>query len=157
MVDHAVIQSLRSLDFTSDLASHQYEKLAAMAQQLFFPAGQIIFREGDPDEFTYLIQEGQVAIDIRLPGKGKTTILTVGPGELLGWSSLFPAERKTASARTVRPTHALAFNAAQLRQTIQTDHDLGCVLLWRVAAVIAGRLKATRLQLLDIFAPAPVR
>lgn len=157
MVDDAVIQSLQSLDFTSDLEPHQYEKLAAMARQVAFPAGQVIFREGDPDELVYLIQEGQVAIDIRLPGKGKTTILTVGPGELLGWSSLFPAERKTASARAVLPTRALAFNAAQLRQTMQTDHDLGCVLLWRVAAVIAGRLKATRLQLMDIFASAPVR
>ena len=35
--------------------------------------------------------------------------------------------------------------------------DLGCALLWRVAGVIASRLKATRLQLLDIFEPGTGR
>jgi CRP-like cAMP-binding protein len=119
-----------------------------------FEADQIIFREADIGKFLYLVDSGQVAIEIRVPGQGRTTILTVGPGELLGWSSLFPSGRKTAGARTVTATRAIAVDAQRLRDTMFEDHDLGCAILWRITDVIAGRLKATRLQLLDIFAPS---
>ncbi len=157
MDESTMLEALQSLDFTRGLESKHLAKLATMAHEAIFPADHVIFREGDPGELVYVIEEGQVAIDIKVPGKGRTVILTVGPGELLGWSSLFPAERKTAGARATTPTRAIALNAAQMRETMQSDHDLGCVLLWRVATIIAGRLKATRLQLLDIFAHEPER
>lgn len=153
MNGETLLEALQRLDFTQELEPRHQAQLVSMAHRARFSAGHIIFREGDPGELVYLVEDGQVAIDIRVPGKGKTTILTIGPGQLLGWSSLFPGEHKTASARAVTPTEAIAFNAAELREVMQTDHDLGCVLLWRVANVIASRLKATRLQLLDIFAP----
>ena len=44
-------------------------------------------------------------------------------------------------------------NGVQLRKTCEKDHDLGYALAWYLAGVIAERLKATRLQLLDMFAP----
>ncbi len=157
MAEDQVLEVLQRLDFTRELEPYQQEKLAGMAQHVSFPADEIIFREGDPGRLVYLIEEGRVAIDVGIPSRGKATILTVGPGELLGWSSLFPGEHKTASGRTVTTTTALAFEAAQLRETMRNDHDLGCALLWRVAGVIAGRLKATRLQLLDIFEPGTGR
>jgi len=148
-----VLAALQTLEFTRDLDPKHLEKLASISYEVNFAEGQTIFREGDVGEVVYLIQEGQAAVDIHVPGRGRVTILTVGPGELLGWSTLFPSKRKTAGGRTVTPVKAIAINGAQLRELIQSDHDLGCVLLWRVAEVIAERLKATRLQLLDIFAP----
>lgn len=157
MDESAMMEALRSLDFTRDLEPAQLQRLAAIAHEAKFSAEHAIFREGDPGELVYVIQEGQVAIDIKVPGKSRVTILTVGSGELLGWSSLFPEGRKTAGARAMTPTRAIALNAALLREIMQSDHDLGCTLLWRVAAIIAGRLKATRLQLLDIFAHEPTR
>ena len=154
MASKEVLEQLQELEFTRDLEAGHIEKLAAIAYEVTFVAGQTLFREKDVGEFVYLIAEGKVALDIYVPGRGRTSVLTVGPGELLGWSSLFPSAQKTASARAVTDTQAIALNAAQLRDVMQADHDLGCALLWRVTEVIAGRLKATRLQLLDIFAPA---
>ncbi len=154
MTAETLLKVLESMEFTRGLERHHLEKLASMASELTFSEGEIIFREGDVGNLLYLIEEGQVAVDTHVPGRGRVTILTVGPGQLLGWSALFTQMRKTASARAVIPTRALAFNAAQLREMCDADHDLGYVLLWRVAEVIASRLKATRLQLLDIFAPS---
>lgn len=151
MPSQAVRQMLQESEIARDLSQEQIEKLAALASERTFSEGEIIFRENEVGTVLYIIGEGQVAIEIRVPGRGRRTILTVGSGQLLGWSSLFPSERKTAGARSVHPTRALAIDAASLRETIEQDHDLGCLLLWRIAEVIAGRLKATRLQLLDIF------
>lgn len=157
MASETVIQTLQAMETLQDLPPELLRKLANLACEVSFAENQILFREADIGEFVYLIDEGQVALDIRVPGRGRATILTVGPGQMLGWSALFPSGHKTAGARAVKPTRAIALNAAQLREAMQEDHELGCAMLWRVAEVIAGRLKATRLQLLDIFAHEPAQ
>ena len=153
MASETILETLQGLEFTRDLPPAQIEKLAALAFDVHFPENFTIFRELEAGELLYLIKEGQVALFVRVPGEGRTTILTLGPGELLGWSSLFPSGRKTASARTITLVEAIAFNAAQLREAMEEDNALCCSLLWRVTQIIASRLKATRLQLLDIYAP----
>lgn len=154
MPTRAVLQMVHESEIARELSQEQVEKLATLASERIFAEGEIIFRENEVGNVLYIIGEGQVAIEIRVPGRGRTTILTVGPGQLLGWSSLFPSERKTASARSVHATKAVAIDAVRLRELIEQDHELGCLLLWSIAGIIAGRLKATRLQLLDIFRPA---
>ncbi|MEA3334558.1 MAG: cyclic nucleotide-binding domain-containing protein [Chloroflexota bacterium] len=147
-----ILEILQEMDFTRDLEPDQQKKLASMAFQVSFPEETLIFREADEGELLYMIREGQVAIEIHVPGQGRSTILTLGPSQVLGWSSLIPTTRKTATARTVSPVQALAIDAKELRDTMQADHDLGFALLQQLVEVITGRLTATRLQLLDIFA-----
>ena len=110
-----------------------------------------MFREGDCDSVLYVVEEGRVAIEITIPGRGRVTILTVGPGEVFGWSSLFFQRPKTASARTVEPTRALALDAVRLRALCDADTRLGYLLTRRILDVVSERLKATRMQLLDIY------
>jgi len=153
MKTEMLINSLGSMEFTQGLESKHLEKLASIAREVTFAEGETIFHEGDMDDEVYLVQEGQVAVEIHVPGRGRITILTVGPGQLLAWSSLFPPQRKTASGCTLSPTRAIAIDGAQLREACEADHDLGYTVIWRVAGLVAERLKATRLQLLDMFAP----
>jgi CRP-like cAMP-binding protein len=154
MSPETIPETLQGLAFTQDLPSTQLDALAALAFEVTFPEDFTIFRETEAGELLYLIKEGHVALYVSVPGQGRKTILTLGPGQILGWSSLFPSGRKTASARTVTPVEAIAFNTAQLREAMDADKELGYALLWRIADVVASRLKATRLQLLDIFAPS---
>lgn len=58
---------------------------------------------------------------------------------------------RTAAARTIQPTRALALDAVPLRALCDADSQLGYVLTRRILEVVADRLKATRLQLLDIY------
>jgi CRP/FNR family cyclic AMP-dependent transcriptional regulator len=154
MTSEAMVKALQRMEFLQGLEPHQVEKLAAIAREVSFAADEVIFREGEVDNVVYLILEGQTAIDIYTSGRTWATILTVGPGQLLGWSSLFTQMRKTAKGRAVAPTRAIALNAPKLREVCEADHELGYIIGWRLAELIAGRLKATRLQLVDIFAPA---
>ena len=116
-------------------------------------AGTTVFREGDRDSFLYVVEEGRVAIEIAVPGRGRVIILTVGPGEVFGWSSIFQQRPKTASARTIEPTRALALDAGRLRELCDADPRLGYLLTRRILEVVSERLKATRMQLLDIYGP----
>jgi CRP-like cAMP-binding protein len=147
-----LLETLQDMDFGQNLKPEHLEKLAAMATEVEFPANATIFHEGELSDKVYLIVDGRVAVEIFVPSRGRVTILTLRNRQTLGWSPIFENKPNTASGRAMVPTKTLALNAKQLRTVCQEDHELGCALGWRVAETIAGRLKATRLQLLDIFA-----
>ena len=149
---HAISRSaLDQLTFTQGLESDQQDRIVEIARMREWNAGVTVFREGDFDSSLYVVETGRVAIDIAVPGRGRMTILTVGPGEVFGWSSLFLQRPKTASARTVEPTRALLLAADPLRELCDTDPRLGYLLTRRILDVVSERLKATRMQLLDIY------
>ena len=79
----------------------------------------MIYREGDPASPLYLVEEGLVALEMVVPGRGPITILTVGPGEIFGWSSLFYQRPKTSAARALTPTRAEALDSARLRAALR--------------------------------------
>jgi CRP/FNR family cyclic AMP-dependent transcriptional regulator len=151
MTPESILEALKAMDFFQGLEANHLETLASIATQVTFSEGAILFGEGDLSELVYLIQEGEVALETKVPGHGQVVIHTVEPGQLLGWSSLFPPERKTARARALTPTKVIAINATSLRALCQKDHELGCKVIWQVADVISSRLRIARTQLLDMF------
>ena len=46
-----------------------------------WPAGSTIYREGDASSPLYLIDEGRVAIELTVPGRGPVTALTVAEAD----------------------------------------------------------------------------
>jgi CRP-like cAMP-binding protein len=153
MDNPSLADALRANPWFAALEPRHFEKLIAIAAEMSWPAGQVIFREGAEDDRLYFVIEGQVALEIHVPARGRLTILTVGPNEVFGWSAAVPVVRKkTASARAVRLTRAVAFDAAALRAACEEVHDLGYHVYRRLTNVIAARLTATRLQLLDMYA-----
>jgi len=153
-VSESVLGALQPMEFTRDLEPRHIIKLASMATEMIFEEGENVFREGDTGGKIYLVQEGRVALYIHVPGRGRVTILTIEPGRLLGWSSLFPPHHKTASARAMTFTRIIAIDAAELWEACRVDKALGYTIMCRVAEAITSRLIATRLQLLDMFTPA---
>ncbi len=58
-----------------------------------FGLRQPIFQADSDAEYFYLIDQGSVGPEVFVPGKGVITIQTIGAGEALGWSWLFPPYR----------------------------------------------------------------
>jgi CRP-like cAMP-binding protein len=151
-----LIDALQSIPWYQNLSSEHFNKLVTIARIFRFEAGQEIFHEGAKEDYLYIVIEGRVAIEMTIPGRGRTRILTAEPMDVVGWSSVTPVVRqRTAGARAVLPSRLVAIDAAALRQLCDEDHDLGYFVMRRLANVVAGRLMTTRLQLLDMFAQPP--
>ncbi|MFI5459002.1 MAG: cyclic nucleotide-binding domain-containing protein [Isosphaerales bacterium] len=145
--------TLMDLAFLQGLDAGQLERIAQIATPVQWDAGATVFREGDRNSLLYVVEAGRIAIEIGVPGRGRISILTVGPGEVFGWSSVFHTRPKTASARTIEPVKAFALDAVRLRELCDADSRLGYLLTRRILEVVSERLKATRMQLLDIYSP----
>lgn len=150
-----MIQTLEAVvqehPFFSDLSEAQLKFISSSAKTVEFPERHYVFREGDPANEFYAICDGLVSVEVLIPGPGATTVQTVGKGEVLGWSWVAPPYRWHFNARTLQKTRALVFDAVSLRFKCEEDHELGYEILRRFSNVIAARLDATRLQLVDLY------
>ncbi len=139
--------------FFQGLDPRHLRLLAGCAANVRFDAGQFLFHEGEEADRFYLIRHGTAAVEIHAPERGALVLQTVGPGEVLGWSWLVPPCRCRFDARAAEPTRALALDGRCLRDKCEQDHDLGYELLRRFTPVIAERLEAARLQLVNVYGP----
>ena len=142
--------------FFHDLQPGYVHELAGCASYVHFDAQVTIFREGEPANRFYIIDNGLVALQVGVPSRGLVPIQTLRTGDVLGWSWLFAPYRWHFDAVAIEPTEALAFDGACLRGQCEVNHELGYQLMERFARIVVDRLQATRLQMLDLYAaPTP--
>ena len=127
--------------------------LEGCASNLRYDKGSYLIRHGEDADRFFLIRRGLVQIELYAPDRGAVPVVTVDPGEVLGWSWLVPPYRWSFDARAVETTIAVSFDGKCLRKKLEADHELGYQVLKRFTQVIAKRLDAARLQVLDLYAP----
>ncbi len=81
-----------------------------------FEAGEIIFREGDPADYAYVIHAGRVEI-AKETGTGPLTLALLGEGDMFGEMGVLDAATRSATARAVEPVVASAIDHAALLAT----------------------------------------
>jgi CRP-like cAMP-binding protein len=148
-----LINAMQSVPWFQQMSQEHFERLLEITSLIEVEAKQELFREGDSEDFLYVVIRGRVAIEMSVPSRGRVRIYTAEPMDEVGWSSVVPVvRRRTASARAVLPSTLLKIDAVKLRQLGEEDCGLGYLIMRRMSNVIAGRLLTTRLQLLDMFA-----
>jgi CRP/FNR family transcriptional regulator, cyclic AMP receptor protein len=131
-------------------------ELTGRARLVEFAQGARLFDEGgDADRF-WLIQSGKVALDLHVPGRTQVVIETLGHGDVVGWSWLFPPYTWHFGAKAVLDTTAVEFDASAVRAICDADPVLGQALIRRFLGVMCDRLQAARIRLLDLYARSPV-
>lgn len=139
--------------FFAGIAAPLRELLVGCAANERFEAGAMLFRSDDEAAKFYLLRAGTVAIEIDQPGRPAIVVETIGEGEVAGWSWMVPPYRMAFDARAVTLVRALSFDARCLRRKMEADHALGYEVLSRFLPVMAHRLAAARLQMLDLYGP----
>jgi len=148
-----VVAGFQEIPWFNELKPEYIEKIAAISHLRHFKAGEVFFHEGDKQDFFYVVLEGRVSLDMFIPHRGKVRFYTAEQWDTFGWSSVTPTiHQRTAGAVAVVAGTVIGTDAEKLRQLCDLDHDLGYLVMSRLANVVASRLIVTRLQLLDMFA-----
>jgi CRP/FNR family transcriptional regulator, cyclic AMP receptor protein len=135
----------------------ELDLIAGCGRNASFRDAELLLREGDEANFFYAIRDGDVALEIKAPGRSPLIIETIHAGDVLGWSWLFEPYRVRFDARALGTVHTIVFDGACLRGKCEEDHDLGYEMMRRFAQIAIGRLQATRIKLLDLYGePAAV-
>ncbi len=153
MDDYAsVIAMLNHTWFGAELAPETQERLARRGSIVEFEADEVILHEGEEATEMGILVSGRLALRTLVPERGPVTILSVEPGDVFGWSAVLPEAKAQSTVVATEPSRALVIDGATLRAALKEDHALAASLYPRVLKAVARRLRATRLQLLDLFA-----
>ncbi|AKJ15353.1 regulator [Streptomyces incarnatus] len=138
---------------TAALEPVHRERLMRLAHEVSFEAGSRLFEEGRRADRFWIVRTGTVALDLHVPGRRPAVIETLGHGELVGWSWHFEPYFWHLGATAMSPVRAWEFDAGAVRSLCAGDPEFGrAVAVW-VGRVVAQRLHASRVRLLDLYAP----
>ena len=155
-MDESALQVLARHPFAAGFSPEHRNLLAPMTRQVHFEPDQVIFREGDDYSVFYLLVEGMVALELEVPGH-VLRVQTLYAGEIFDWSALLLHAGKHFQARALDPVTALAVEGEALLASFKRNPEFGVAFMLRLMAVVSERLRATRLQLLDMYSPVAKR
>jgi CRP-like cAMP-binding protein len=150
-----VVQALQHHPFFEGFDPTYIEALARIARSARFAGDHVILEQGEQSAQLYLITAGRVALEIS--GLGPPfRVDTLGAGEEFGWSWAL-GNPGVYQVRTLEPTEALVLSATELAARCEEDSAFGYTLMRRLLGVVAERLQATRLNVIDMYLPAAKR
>ncbi len=142
---------LKEHPFFADWSDDYRDLLAGCAANHRFDANDYIAREGQPADKFFLVRHGTVVLEYPVPGREPVLLETLHEGGVFGWSWMIAPYRWAFDARATELVRAVSMDATCLRGKCDADHTLGYELFRQFIPIMARRLEATRLRLLDVY------
>jgi CRP/FNR family transcriptional regulator, cyclic AMP receptor protein len=98
-----------------------------------FPAGAIVFEEGDPGSRMYVIVSGSVRIEKRI-GSRNLTLAVLGSGEAFGEMALLEDAPRSAAAVVEQPARILEIDEDAFEDLVRNNGEVALRLLRRLSA-----------------------
>lgn len=136
--------------FLAGMNREQLALLTDCAIPVQFKKGQIIFREGEMANRFYLIESGRIILESNDEHSNGVVIDTIGAGDLLGWSWMFPPYTWRFTARAIEPSSAIFLYGTILREYCERDHLLGYELFKRMAPIMIKRMQSAREKIVSL-------
>jgi signal transduction histidine kinase/CRP-like cAMP-binding protein len=146
------IQALRKFPIFEALTDDELKKIAALCREEVYEAETTIFQEGEAADYLYLVEEGEVVLEMELElhpyaSPKQTAIEVATRGEVFGWSALVEPHILTLSAKCMERAKVIVVKGSDLLDLFDSDPRMGHGVMEKVAEIVASRLKDTRQKL----------
>ncbi len=134
MVDTAL---LSETSLFSQLDDELLAPIIAAATDRSLRRGDVIFEENEEPDALYVMTDGLVAIANRSIDGRESVVALMEQGDLFGEMGLFDGIGRSAEARALERSNIIAIPYEPVRALYEQNPKL----LWRVVAMLAGRLR----------------
>jgi hypothetical protein len=142
-------QATADIPFFQDMTQRELEFLAAHAQLELVERGHYLGVEGKPASCFYAVLSGSVLIESIAAEFAPVPIQRPDVPTVIGYSWLIPPFEWTFDILVTEPGEVIRFDGAALCTRCKVDHEMGCDILTRVMQLVAERLLATRMRLVE--------
>jgi len=111
---------LQKLEIFSEASVEDLYRLAAIAQEVEFAAGQTIYHQDDFGDAFYLIVQGRM--ECYSESDKKRVVLA--EGEAVGLASVLTREHRPMNAKTLEDTFALAIGAEDFYNLLSSNSEI---------------------------------
>jgi len=120
-------------------------KVVEAGRDLEMLRGDVLFREGDDPDELFVVLSGRIAIANKSIDGRESMVALMEEGDLFGEMGLFDGRGRSAEARALETSVVTAVPYDPVRNLYKDDPAL----LWRVVAMLAGRLRTMDTALAD--------
>lgn len=145
-----LVEDFEKLPFFQDLPPEQSHVLEGLFSPCEFCSGSILFEQGDPADYLYLVVSGEVMIHYKPDDGAKIPVARVREGGVVGWSAALGNAFYTSTAECTNSTQLLRVRGDELRNKCIQYPELSDVVLDRLASVIAMRLRKSHEQVMRL-------
>jgi CRP-like cAMP-binding protein len=142
MVDRTL---LTQVELFSDLDEAQLDEIVVATINKVLQRGDVLFSEGDEADALYVVTDGRIAIANKSIDGRESMMALMERGDLFGEMPLFDGLSRSAEARALEQSEVITIPYAPVRALYESHPNL----LWRVVALLAGRLRVTDEALAD--------
>jgi CRP-like cAMP-binding protein len=138
---------LAATELFADAPPEALRTIALTATERALVRGDVLFHEGDPPDALYIVLRGRVAIaiDNRPIDSRESVVALMESGDLFGEMGLLDDLPRSAMARALEPSDVLCVPYGPVHQVLHDQPSM----LWGVARMLAGRLRAMDEALAD--------
>ncbi len=130
--------------FFQDFSPQEIDLLETLFTPIFVESGEIIFEQGDPAEYLYLVVEGEVIVRFKPDDGPPLVVAHVRPEGVVGWSAALGSTTYTSAAVSTTACKMLRVPGVDLRGLCEDHPQLGTRLLERMASKITERLHTSQ-------------
>jgi toluene monooxygenase system ferredoxin subunit len=141
---------LSQISLFEELSEEQLKAVANVSEPVTCQQGEVLFWEGDPAEWLFVLLEGEINIFVQLSSRPERVTVSVinQPYQTLAWSGLVAPNVYTASGLCETDCRLLAIDGEALMEVLKSDPVMGFVVMQHIAEVISSRARNTRFALL---------
>jgi CRP-like cAMP-binding protein len=126
-----------------ELDENQQDLLKPLFEPFSCKASEVIFRQGAPVKFLYLVTKGMVDISFKPHDGDPITISHVEKGGLFGWSAVIGSKTYTSSAIAIEDVEAFRVSGNELRKFCLEHPEVGNDILESLANGVSSRWNNT--------------
>jgi CRP-like cAMP-binding protein len=129
--------------------------IAAASRHRSLADRELLAIRGERCATVSLVVSGRVGLSVEQDGHS-VLVMTLGPGDMLGWSVLREDPTSLTSSRAVGPTEIIEIPADDLLDAATGGTPLARTLVQRLLGAAADDLEATRAQLVRLGREGPI-
>jgi hypothetical protein len=137
------ILHLRGIQIFEGLSVSELAAVASISEEVFYRAGEIVIREGEPGENMYLIISGEVSV-LKGYGNGRDVELDrIEAGDYFGEMALFENTVRSASIRAEKNTRLLVLHKREFTEIVREYPEIAL----HICKVLSSRLRKSHEKL----------
>jgi CRP-like cAMP-binding protein len=139
-----------TLSFFAGFTAMQLEVLRAVFVPCDVYVDTVIFEQGAPAEFLYIVVKGEILVSFKPDDGPHITVARVQMGGVVGWSAALGSRKYTSAAISTEYTQLLRVRGSDLRHVFRQYPDIARIIKERLAGVIAQRTQVTHAQVVNL-------
>ncbi|HLV33653.1 MAG TPA: cyclic nucleotide-binding domain-containing protein [Spirillospora sp.] len=135
-------QLLKHINLFRGLSEDQLDQVALLTRPESYDRDAVIFEQNDSGDKMYIVQSGQVEVQVKDRAGGLNSVLILGEGQIFGEMALLDHGARSASVVALQPnTRLYTISRDDFKELCQQDTGIGYVMMRNIALDLSFKIR----------------